>query len=200
MRTNEDSRRFKTVFRIFFAWQGEEEENWLIKMSKQGWHLDNTGFLTYVFRKGEPKDIIYRLDFKTIRSGTIDDYITLFEDSGWEYVSKMGPFWYYFRTEAKKGESHELYSDNTSKIRMYKSLRWLLIILCGPVAYSGIILYGRIIEKMEGGIMGVISAQALNIFSYFLLAIFLTLVLCLMIYGIIRVSIVIKRTRSNIRE
>jgi hypothetical protein len=200
MRVNEDNRRFKTVSRIFFAWQGEKEENWLIEMSKQGWHLDNTGFLTYVFRKGESKDIIYRLDFKIIRSGTIDDYITLFEDSGWEFVSKMGPWWYYFRTEAKKGESQELYSDNTSKIRMYNSLRWLLIILCAPIVYNLLNLYGRIIRVVEGGIMDDIPAQALIINFAFPLAIFLTLVLCLMIYGIIRISIVIKRLRSNIRE
>lgn len=97
MGVNEDNRRFKTVSRIFFAWQAEKEENWLNEMSKKGWHLDNTGFITYTFRKGESEDIIYRLDFKIIRNENIDDYITLFEDAGWEYISKMGP-WYYFRT------------------------------------------------------------------------------------------------------
>ena len=199
MRIDEDNKRFKRVSRLFFAWQEKKEENWLIEMSKKGWHLDDTGFLTYIFRKGEPKDIIYRLDFKIIRNETIDDYITLFEDSGWEFISRMGP-WYYFRTEAKKGESQELYSDNTSKIRMYNSLRWLLIILCAPIVYNLPNLYGRIIKAVGDGIMDDIPAQALIINFAFPLAIFLSLVLCLMIYGIIRISIVIKRLKSDIKE
>ncbi len=199
MGVNEDNRRFKTVSRIFFAWQAEKEENWLNEMSKKGWHLDNTGFITYTFRKGESEDIIYRLDFKIIRNENIDDYITLFEDAGWEYISKMGP-WYYFRTEAKKDKNQELYSDNTSKIRMYNSLRWLLIILCAPVAYNLPNLYRRIIEALKGRIMDDIPARAVTINFTLPLAIFLTLVLCLMIYGIIRVSMVIKRMKSDIRE
>ncbi len=199
MTVNEDHRRFKKVSRIFFAWQEKKEEDWLIEMSKNGWHLDDTGFLTYKFRKGEPKDIIYRLDFKIIRNETIDDYITLFEDSGWEFISRMGP-WFYFRTEAKKGEIQELYSDNKSKIKMYNSLRWLLIILCGPIVYNLPNLYGRIINAVGDGIMDDMLAQALIINFAFPLAIFLSLVLGLMIYGIIRISIVIKRLKSDIRE
>ncbi len=198
-RDDDDDRRFKTVSRIFLAWQAEKEENWLNEMSKKGWHLDNTSFITYIFRKGEPEDIIYRLDFKIIRNENIDDYITLFEDAGWKYISRMGP-WHYFRTEAKKGETQELYSDNTSKIRMHNSLRWLLIILCTPVAYNLPNLYGRIIEALKGGIMDDMPARTMIINFTFPLAIFLTLVLCLMIYGIIRVSMMIKRMRSDIRE
>lgn len=195
-----NERRFKNVFKIFFAWQEKKEENWLREMSKKGWHLDNTGFLNYIFRKGEPKDVIYRLDFKIIRSGNVDDYITLYEDAGWEYISRMGPFWYYFRTEAKKGEIQELYSDNKSKIKMYNSLRWLLIILCAPMVYNLPTLYGGIIRALKTGIMDDIFAQALTINLAFPLAIFLTLVLFLMIYGIIRISLIIKKIRLDIRE
>lgn len=194
-----DNRRFKTVFKIFFAWQEKNKEKWLREMSKKGWHLDNTSFLNYIFRKGEPKDMIYRLDFKIIRNESIDDYITLFEDAGWEYISRIG-WWYYFRTEAKKGRSQELYSDNASKIRMYNSLRWLLIILCGPIVYNLPNLYGRIIRTLGSDIIDDLLARTLIINFSIPLAIFLTLVLCLMVYGIIRISIVIKRIKSDIRE
>lgn len=199
MSSNADNRRLKTVFKIFFAWQEKKEEKWLREMSNKGWHLDNTGFLNYMFRRGEPKDIIYRLDFKIIRNENIDDYITLFEDAGWEYISRMGP-WYYFRTEAKKGQDQELYSDNASRIRMYNSLRWLLIILCGPIVYNLPNLYGRIIGALENGITDDILARTLTINFAFPLTIFLTLILCLMVYGIIRISIIIRRIKSDIRE
>lgn len=199
MRVDTVNRRFKTVFKIFFAWQGKKEEKWLREMSKKGWHLDNTSFLNYIFRKGEPKDMIYRLDFKIIRNENIDDYITLFEDAGWEYISRIG-WWYYFRTEAKKGKSQELYSDNASRIRMYNSLRWFLIIICAPIVYNLPSLYGRIIRTLGSGIRDDLLAYTMIINFTVPLAIFLTLILCLMIYGIIRISIIIKRIKSDIRE
>ncbi len=199
MEVNQDNRRFKTVFKIFFAWQEKKEESWLREMSKKGWHLDNTGFLNYVFRKGEPEDTIYRLDFKVIRSQNVDDYITLFEDTGWEYISRMGP-WYYFRTKAREGQNLELYSDNASKIRMYNSLRWLLVILCAPIVYNLPNFYGRIIRALTGGIRDDMLAQTLIINLAFPIAIFLTLILFLMIYGIIRISMIIKKIKLDIRE
>lgn len=191
-----DTRRFKTVFKIFFAWQ---EKKWLREMSEKGWHLDNTNFLNYIFRKGEPKDMIYRLDFKIIRNENIDDYITLFEDAGWEYISRIG-WWYYFRTEAKKGKGQELYSDNASRIRMYNSLRWFLIIICAPIVYNLPSLYGRIIRTLGSSTRDYLLAYTMIINFTVPLAIFLTLVLCLIVYGIIRISIVIKRIKSDIRE
>lgn len=199
MRVDTVNRRFKTVFKIFFAWQEKKEEKWLKEMSKKGWHLDNTSFLNYIFRKGEPKDMIYRLDFKIIRNENIDDYITLFEDAGWEYISRLG-WWYYFRTEAKKGKGQELYSDNASRIRMYNSLRWFLIIICAPIVYNLPSLYGRIIRTLESGTRDDLLAHTMVINFTVPLAIFLTLVLCLMVYGIISISIVIKRIKSDIRE
>jgi len=199
MRVDTVNRRFKTVFKIFFAWQEKKEEKWLREMSKKGWHLDNTSFLNYIFRKGELKDMIYRLDFKIIRNENIDDYITLFEDAGWEYISRLG-WWYYFRTEAKKGKGQELYSDNASRIRMYNSLRWFLIIICAPIVYNLPSLYGRIIRTLESGTRDDLLAHTMVINFTVPLAIFLTLVLCLMVYGIISISIVIKRIKSDIRE
>jgi len=199
MKVDTVNRRFKTVFKIFFAWQEKKEEKWLREMSKKGWHLDNTSFLNYIFRKGELKDMRYRLDFKIIRNENIDDYITLFEDAGWEYISRLG-WWYYFRTEAKKGKGQELYSDNASRIRMYNSLRWFLIIICAPIVYNLPSLYGRIIRTLESGTRDDLLAHTMVINFTVPLAIFLTLVLCLMVYGIISISIVIKRIKSDIRE
>lgn len=164
---------YKNIFKIFFAWQERKEEEWLRKMSNEGWHLNRAGFLNYEFVKGEPKDIIYRLDYKPFRNEKIDDYITLFEDSGWEYVSKFAG-WFYFRTEAKDNLNVELYNDNASKIRKYKTLRWVLIIACAPL------------------ILVITLSTPLTFF--------LVLVLALLIYGIIRISMIMRRIRSDIRE
>jgi len=194
-----DNIKYRSVFKIFFAWQGEKEEKWLKEMSGGGWHLNRVGYCNYGFVRGKPEDIIYKLDFKPFLNKKIDDYITLFEDAGWEYIARLG-CWYYFKAEAKKGHSLELYSDNASKIRMYNSLRWLLIILCSPIVYNLPNFYGRVIRTMGTGISDDPLAQSLIVNLAFPLAIFLTLVLGLMIYGIIRISIIIKKIRQDIKE
>jgi hypothetical protein len=186
---------YKNVFKVFFAWQEGKEEEWLSKMSGEGWHLNKVGFCNYEFVKGEPKDIIYKFDYKPFRNKKIDDYITLFEDSGWEHIA-MFAGWFYFRTEAKKDYNLELYNDNASKIKKYKTLRWLLIIVCAPVFYNLQNLIGRIIRTLRSDIVDDMLAKTLTIG----LTVFFTLALGFLIYGIIRISIIIRRIRLDIRE
>jgi hypothetical protein len=190
---------YKNVFKVFFAWQEKKEEDWLRQMSKEGWHLNKVGFFNYEFIKGEPKDIIYKFDYKPFRSEKIDDYITLFEDSGWEYVAKFAG-WFYFRTEAKGNFNLELYNDNASKIRKYITLRWILIIACAPVVYNLPNLFGRIIRTLRSDIVDDILARTLIINFSVPLTVFLVLALSLIIFGIIRISIIIRRIRLDIRE
>lgn len=190
---------YKNIFKVFFAWQEGKEEEWLRKMSNQGWHLNKTGFLNYEFVKGDPKDIIYKFDYKPFRNEKIDDYITLFEDSGWEYVARFAG-WFYFRTEAKGNLNLELYNDNASKIRKYTTLRWVLIFACGPVVYNLPNLLGRIIKTLSSCVIEDMLARTLIINFSIPLTVFLILLLGLLIYGIIRISITIRRIRLDILE
>ncbi len=174
----------KTVFKVFFAWHEKKKEQWLRKMSNDGWHLDRVGFLYYRFKKGEPKDMIYKFDFKPVRRKELDDYITIFEDAGWEYVSRSGN-WYYFRTEAKEGLIPEIYTDNASKLKKYKSLLSLLVVLTMPQIY----FFTMMLTRFR------------NVPPYSLPVTFLyALILCLLVYGIIRISLIIKRIKQDIRE
>jgi hypothetical protein len=166
-------REYKNVFKVFFIWQESSEEGWLRKMSNEGWHLNKTGFFNYEFVKGEPKDVIYKFDYKPFRNKRIDDYISLFEEAGWEYVGSFTG-WFYFRTEAKKDHNQELYNDNTSKLKKYRTIRWAFIIVCVLILLT--ILFST---PLTG---------------------FLFLILIFLIYGIIRISRIIKRIKSDIVE
>ena len=55
-------------------------------MSNKGWHLDMVGFFYYIFKKGKPHDYIYKFDFKVLNKSNMDDYISIFKDSGWVFV------------------------------------------------------------------------------------------------------------------
>lgn len=111
----------KTVFRVFLDLSGQKEERWLEHMARQGWFLTKIPVLFYRFRKGEPGDWVYRLDFHHSHKLDRAEYLSLFKDAGWEYVAgSWGRF--YFRTPAGLGRAPEIFTDNDSRIALYKRI------------------------------------------------------------------------------
>lgn len=115
-------------FKWFWAWNDDKEEAWLSDMARQGLHLEHIavpGF--YTFRKGEPANYVYRLDFQSLRSKDRESYLQLFQDAGWEHVGDMSG-WVYFRILADQGERPEIFSDAESKMAKYYRVMMTLII------------------------------------------------------------------------
>ncbi len=186
----------KTVVRTFFAWQEEKEEKWLREMSNEGWHLTGVGFFNYRFEKGEPRDMIYKFDFKVLRNAEMDEYILNFKDAGWEYIGSFGA-WYYFKTNADGDHSLELYNDNRSKIEKYKRLLLVLgIIILPMIIFSIPNLYMRIIDMAEDSVLR--SSLVFNI--YLPGVIILTIILALAAYAIIRILLKIRNLNKDIRQ
>ena len=111
----------------FWAWQDDKEEAWLSEMAREGLHLDTVSLGTYKFRKGEPGNYVYRLDYQSLKSKDKESYLQLFEDAGWEYVGNMSG-WMYFRIQADEGESPEIFSDAESKTGKYQRVIMYLVI------------------------------------------------------------------------
>jgi hypothetical protein len=129
-------------FKWFWAWQDEAEEEWLREMSNNGWHLARIGFPTvYTFEAGEPRDFVYRLDYRSYYKMDKGDYLQLFSDAGWEKVEEMAG-WHYFRQAARAGDDLEIYSDSDSKIGKYQRLLVFLAILMLPL-FLGLINLSR---------------------------------------------------------
>jgi hypothetical protein len=113
----------------FWAWQDEKEEAWLSEMAREGLHLEQVGLPgRYTFRKGEPENFIYRLDYQSLHSKDKESYLQLFEDAGWEHVGDMSG-WVYFRIKSENGEVPEIYSDAKSKKGKYERIITYLIII-----------------------------------------------------------------------
>jgi hypothetical protein len=119
----------------FWPWEDEKEEAWLGQMSKQGLHLSNpSAFGQYFFTRGEPRDMVYRLDF--VQSNKKDDaYFQLFRDAGWEHAGEMVG-WQYWRKEIRQGETPEIFTDVESKVRKYQRLVGFLAIVFLPLFMS----------------------------------------------------------------
>jgi hypothetical protein len=193
MNRNEDT---KIIVRTFFAWQEEKEEKWLREMSNKGWHLNRVGFFNYKFKKGRPVDMVYKFDFKILRKSEMDDYIMMFKDSGWEHIGNFGS-WFYFRTDAKGDHGLELYSDNRSMIEKYRRLLLVLGVISFPViSFSLPNLYMRIIDMAADSVLN--NPIVFNIYLPFV--ILLTIVELVVIYAAIRIFLIIRRLRKDIRQ
>jgi hypothetical protein len=110
--------------RWFWVWQDHKEEAWLESMSRDGWHLKDVGFLTYIFEQGEPKEWVYRLDFRPSRE--MAGYIEFIREAGWQFIGKMSS-WLYFRAPAEAGKTTELYTDAEGKIAKYRRVIGILV-------------------------------------------------------------------------
>jgi hypothetical protein len=157
-------------FKWFWAWDDEREEAWLTDMAQQGWHLTNPGvFGFYTFEQGPPKNMIYRMDFKTADKDQ-DDYLQLFADAGWEHLGAMGG-WQYFRKEARDGEAPEIYTDAASKIKKYQRVLLFLIIFL-PI-YSTMLYNLHDSGSTFVQVISVVSSLFLGLYAYAMVRLFL---------------------------
>ncbi len=120
----------RSMWKWFWAWEDEREEQWLAEMAARGWHLKSLGFPgRYTFEQGEPREVAYRLDFKF--NPDMDSYTQLFADAGWEYVDNYG-CWMYFRKAVGEAGAEEIYTDVESKKTKYRAvLTFLALVLIG---------------------------------------------------------------------
>ena len=107
-------------------------ESWLQEMARQGLHLKRVTCLrtVFVFERGEPKDVTYRVDFLINR---VDPgYLQLFQDAGWEHVDDLLG-WQYWRSPTVEGRSPEIFTDVPSQIKKYQRLLWLFFVSWLPL-------------------------------------------------------------------
>lgn len=108
----------KTVFKFFWAHQDEAQEAWLRAMAQQGLHLVKVNpFCFWTFRRGEPADIVYRVDFPNASQDAA--FQQLMHDAGWSLAATTVG-WHYWRTQAVAGKAPELFSDNASKAQQFR--------------------------------------------------------------------------------
>lgn len=112
-----------TKVKFFTISDFKEEEIWLREWSREGLHFHH--FVTpcfYIFEKGEPEDVIYRIDFTDNKES--GDYFRMLGEYGWENCGRfMG--WIYWRRPAAEIANEaegELFSDDESRLEMVKKV------------------------------------------------------------------------------
>ncbi|MCQ6561801.1 DUF2812 domain-containing protein [Paenibacillus mendelii] len=69
------------------------------------------------------------LSARTEKSDQLQEYIQLYQDAGWEYVTSFGTMWHYFRRVWMPGELPRLYTDVGSLREQYKKIQRVLILM-----------------------------------------------------------------------
>lgn len=112
----------KTEIKYFSVPEWKKEENYLREQHKNGWEFVKVnGFCLYHFKKCEPKDVVYQLDYNPDSVSQKDEYIQMFNDCGWEYLQNYVGY-SYFRKAASEmdGTEEEIFCDDTSRLDMMK--------------------------------------------------------------------------------
>lgn len=111
----------KTEFRFFTIPEWKKEENYLREQHKNGWEFVNVTFIgLYHFKKCEPQDVIYQLDYNPESTTQKDEYIQMFRDCGWEYLQNFFGYSYFRKPASEMEGAEEIFCDDASRLDMMK--------------------------------------------------------------------------------
>ena len=122
----------KTMFKWFWVWDFEKEEEWLNDMALNGWVLSSVGLCTYTFEKCQPGEYAVRLEMHEMD----ESYISFMRETGAEYVGRMVA-WIYFRKKTEDGP-FDLFSDIDSRISHLDKIGKMLGLIGGANLLIGI--------------------------------------------------------------
>lgn len=121
----------KTSWFWWWGWSPEKMEKWLENLESEGWNLFQVDFsgIRFKFKKDIPESIRYSVDYQTEID---DDYISIFQEDGWELSWSGGGGWYLWR-KAYTDIRPEMFTDHRSLIdrnnRMTRVLAPLFIMI-----------------------------------------------------------------------
>ena len=134
--------KYKTVTRVFFAWNYLAEIESLNKASEEGWQLVKGGCFNSRFAEDHSIQYRYQMDFQKV-----DDmarYIEMFREQGWEYINSTFNNWHYFRKiydPSLPEEAYEIFTDRESINEMtgrfsHLATAFSIILGLGAVVYA----------------------------------------------------------------
>ncbi|HDR3906910.1 MULTISPECIES: DUF2812 domain-containing protein [Bacillus] len=121
----------RKVFKFFAGWSLEKEEAFLRKMHQQGWALQKYNIM-YTFKETEPKDVIYKADFRLDYKDTKEkqkEYIEIYEMCGWKHVTSFAKWNYFCKEVEEENELPDIYSEKDTRIQKLNELLLFFVIV-----------------------------------------------------------------------
>ncbi|MDM5428302.1 MULTISPECIES: DUF2812 domain-containing protein [Bacillus] len=174
----------KKVFKFFTAWNLEKEEVFLRKMHQQGWALQKYNMM-YTFKKTEPKDVIYKADFRLVYRDSKEkqqEYFEIYEMSGWKRVTSFTRWNYFCKEVEEENELPDIYSEKETKVQKMKELLQFF-------AFISIAMLPLMFNTFLNSTESIVPMWA---------KVMMGLVSCMYVYFFIRISWKIKKLKSEI--
>ncbi|WP_368293124.1 DUF2812 domain-containing protein [Dehalobacter sp. TBBPA1] len=154
---------------IKFKWYYDKdaEQDWLRKMSLEGWAFKKFFLGFYTFEPCDPGEYNYQIDLLDKWDGDKADYASFMEDTGVEVVGQWFR-WVFLRKKAADGP-FEMYTDAQSKIMQYSKIKrfftvFLAIeIICFLVELMAAIESGEVLFGAFTVLLGIIAIAMLKI-------------------------------------
>ena len=179
----------KTVNKLYWVWNHEKERAFLEEMSLQGYRLARVGFGTYDFTKSVPQKRVYQFDFKGLNKMSEDEYLQLYEDSGWDLDAKYGGWYYFSKVVTEEEIDLSIFNDIASRKAKYKRLLIYLMIVGFPIYYQIFFM----IPNM--------AADELSFPSfYFFFRFFIYIIGVLYIVAVLKIIFMLKKLDDHMKE
>ncbi|MCY9111312.1 DUF2812 domain-containing protein [Bacillus atrophaeus] len=104
------------------AFSEEKDMKKLSDMASKGWVLDSFAFMGYKLKKAAPRNVTYSIDYRAVAEDSMDEYLEIFENAGWEHVCSE----YTTHIFAAAPGTKPIYSDSSTKIDKYKQSEYTL--------------------------------------------------------------------------
>ena len=109
----------KTELKFFSVPEWKKEENYQREQHKNGWEFVNvSGFGLYHFKKCQPKDVVYQLDYNPDSVSNKAEYVQMFSDCGWEYLQNFVGYSYFRKDASEVDDNEEIFCDDQSRLDM----------------------------------------------------------------------------------
>ncbi|MBM6775297.1 DUF2812 domain-containing protein [Olsenella profusa] len=116
------SRDKKTTFKCFTIAAWDREQEYLRREHRAGWELERIDFANlYRFRRCEPADVVYQLDYNPEGLAHADEYVQMFADLGWEHVLDYAGYSYFRKPVAQMcAADEEIFCDDASRLELLR--------------------------------------------------------------------------------
>lgn len=111
--------KIKRRLAFFTIPEYKKEEEWLKEQHKAGLKLVKATIpCFYTFEECEAEDVVYQLDYNEEGMKNKAEYVKMYEDCGWEYITDMAGYSYFRKPVSEMDGDEEIFSDDESKIDM----------------------------------------------------------------------------------
>ncbi|MGH4122397.1 MAG: DUF2812 domain-containing protein [Clostridium sp.] len=143
-------KKYRYIMNMGLAFDEDRAMKKLSQMAKEGWILKEMSLSRYKLVKGQPKEIVYSMDYKEL-SKHDNEYFKLFQSSGWEHMCSYGPYHFF----SALPETVPIYTEKENYLSKYekskdvsKKAAIISIVILIFVNLIGFLLVNRIEETM----------------------------------------------------